>query len=142
MPQVKRSWATLRVIGDDLDPTEITALLGCEPTSKQIKGETIIGKSTDLARTASFGRWSLKAAAREPEDLDGQITELLSNTTSDLKIWKSIADRYRLELFCGIFLSGSNEGLSISPSALASLGLRHIELGLDIYEGDRPGSEA
>ena len=137
MPQVQRSVATLRIIGDDLDPKEITQLLGCEPTSKQIKGERLVGKNTQHSRTASTGRWSLSAAAREPEDLDGQIAELLSKMTADLEVWKSISARYRVDLFCGLFLAGSNEGLSMSPQALAALGLRHIELGLDIYEGDR-----
>jgi hypothetical protein len=81
--------------------------------------------------------WRLRAVAREPEDLNGQIAELLSKTTADLEIWKSFATKYKVDLFCGIFLRGSNEGLSITPQSLTALGLRQIELALDIYEGDK-----
>jgi hypothetical protein len=81
--------------------------------------------------------WRLCAVAREPEDLDGQIAELLSMMTADLEIWKSIAKKYKVDLFCGIFLRESNEGLSITPESLAALGLRQIELALDIYEGNK-----
>jgi hypothetical protein len=61
---------------------------------------------------------------------------LLSKLTDDFNVWASIAERYKLDLFCGLFMQGSNEGLSISPKSLAALGLRQIELGLDIYGGD------
>jgi hypothetical protein len=136
MAQVQRSVATLRISGDDLDPAQITRLLGCAPTSAQTKGERIVGRDTQVARIASRGMWRLVAVAREPEDLDGQIVELISKMTADIEIWKSIAAKYRVDLFCGIFLRGSNEGLSISPQSLTALGLRQIELALDIYEGD------
>jgi hypothetical protein len=80
--------------------------------------------------------WRLFATEREPQDLDGQIDELLSKLTDDFNVWASIAEKYKLDLFCGLFMRGSNEGLSISPKSLAALGLRQIELGLDIYGGD------
>jgi hypothetical protein len=86
------------------------------------------------------GMWRLVASKREPEDLDGQIAELLSKLTDDLDVWASIARTYQLDLFCGLFMGGSNEGLSISPETMAALGLRHIELGLDIYGGDEAAS--
>ena len=84
MAQVKRSAASLRISGDDLQPSEITRLLGCDPSAAQAKGETIIGRNTDSARIVSTGMWRLFASKREPEDLDGQIAELLSKLTDDL----------------------------------------------------------
>jgi len=84
--------------------------------------------------------WRLSAMDREPEDLDAQIGDLLSKLTDDLTVWTSIAERYRVDLFCGLFMREGNEGLSITPESLAALGLRRIELGLDIYDGhDRTG---
>ena len=136
MAQVQRSAATLRISGDDLQPAEITRLLGCDPSAAQAKGEQIIGRNTGSTRIASTGMWRLVASKREPEDLDGQIAELLSKLTDDLSVWGSIAETYRVDLFCGLFMGGSNEGLSISPVSMAALGLRHIELGLDIYGRD------
>ena len=68
-----------------------------------------------------------------PGDLDGQVTELLQRLTSDLEIWGVLAGRFRVDLFCGLFMDGSNEGFNLSTSALKALGDRGIELALDIY---------
>jgi hypothetical protein len=136
MAQLQRSAATLRISGDDLQPAEITRLLGCDPSAAQTKGEQVVGRNTGSARIASTGMWRLAASKREPGDLDGQIAELLSKLTDDLNVWGSIARTYKLDLFCGLFMGGGNEGLSISPESTAALGLRHVELGLDIYGGD------
>jgi Domain of unknown function (DUF4279) len=141
MAQVQRSAATLRISGDDLQPAEITRLLGCDPSAAQAKGDQIIGRNTGSARIASTGMWRLVAFKREPEDLDGQITELLSKVTDDLNVWGSIARTYQLDLFCSLFMGGSNEGLSISPESMIALGLRHIELDLDLYGVDEAVSK-
>jgi len=77
----------------------------------------------------------LHAASREPENLDGQIEELLSKLSDDLAVWAAIAEVSKIDLFCGLCLRESNEGLSLSYRSMAALGARHIELGLDIYDG-------
>ena len=59
--------------------------------------------------------WRLSAMDREPEDLDAQIGDLLSKLTDDLTVWTSIAEKYRVDLFCGLFMREGNEGLSIAP---------------------------
>src|SRR5688572_27098801 len=125
MAQVESSVVALRIIGDDLDPAEITRLLGCQPSKAEAKGERIIYKNmtnnTETVRIARTGGWRLCAVDRTPEDLDGQIAELLSRLTDDLDVWKSLASKYHLDLFCGLFMQEGNEGLSISPSSLAAL---------------------
>jgi len=110
-------------MGDSLDPAEVTRVLGCEPSR------------------ARDGMWRLVAEDRAPEDVDAQIRELLSKLTHDLSIWQSLGSRYRVDLFCGIFLDASNEGLSISPDVARELGARGIEIGLDIY-GPEGGKRA
>ena len=140
MAQVQRSVATLRIIGDNLDPAEITRLLGCAPDAAQTRGEEIAGRNISSVRIARMGMWQLSVTDREPEDLNAQIRDLLSKLTDDLAMWTSIAERYRVDLFCGLFIREGNEGLSITSESLAALGLRRIELGLDIYDGhDRTG---
>ena len=99
----------------------------------------MVGRNNGSVRIASTGMWRLFASDRQPEDLDGQIGELLSKLTDDLGVWASIAGKYRVDLFCGLFMDGGNEGLSITPQSLAALGLRRIELDLDIYAGDGDG---
>ena len=135
MAHVQRSVVTLRIGSDDLIPDEITRLLGATPTKAQTKGEKIVGKNTGHVRIAKAGMWRLSATDREPEDMDGQIEEILSQTTSDLAVWRSIGEKHQIDLFCGLFLGGSNEGMSLSAKSLAALGVRGIELALDIYSG-------
>ena len=135
MAQVQKSSVTLRIGGDDLVPHEITKLLGAQPTAAQTKGDKIVGHKTGHVRIAKMGVWRLEAKDREPEDMDGQVQELLGQVTGDLTIWKSIGEKYQIDLFCGIFLGGSNEGMTISAACLAALGERGIEMGLDIYSG-------
>ena len=135
MAQVQKSVVTLRIAGDDLVPDEITKLLGATPTATEIKGQKIVGRKTGHVRFAKMGLWRLCAPDREPEDMDRQIQDILNQATSDLTVWQILCERYQVDLFCGIFLGGSNEGMTLSPRSLAALGERGIEMGLDIYSG-------
>ncbi len=137
MSVLQKSVVTLRISGDTLHPTEISNLLGASPAHAAAKGDEIIGEQTGTRRVAKIGMWQLRAADREPEDLDGQIQELLSQVTSDLTVWQQIATRYQIDLFCGLFMGDTNDGLILSPASLVALGQRHIELQLDIYDADR-----
>jgi hypothetical protein len=134
MAQLKKSVVSLRIYGDDLVPDEITRLLGVSPTHAVIKGEKIIGRKTGDVRFAKSGMWRLCASDREPEDIDGQIREILSQVPADLAAWQSITKKYRVNLFCGLFMAESNDGLSIAPQSLVALGERGIELWFDIYD--------
>lgn len=136
MAHLQKTSMTLRICGDDLVPDEITALLRVSPTDAQVKGQEIVGRKTGKIRIAKSGLWLLRATDREPGDMDSQIHELLSQMTNDLAIWRSIADRFRVDLFCSLSLRGGNEGLILLPQSLFALGARGIEMGLDIYSGD------
>ena len=136
MAHMRLSAVALRIIGDDLIPDEITALLGTSPTSAHVKGETgkhIVGPKVGDARAARSGMWTLDASDREPEKMDAQIQEILSRMTSDLSVWQSITKRFHVDLFYGLWLTGSESGVSLSPQLLAAPGERGIELALCLY---------
>ncbi|MCK4118390.1 DUF4279 domain-containing protein [Ralstonia pseudosolanacearum] len=136
MAHLNRSKATLRIMGDDLDPEEISRLLGCKPTTAQRKDEAVVGGNAGRTRIAQFGMWRLKATPREPEDIDGQIAEILGQLSDDQEVWRAMGERYKVDLFCGLFMKSGNEGMSLSPSSLRALGVRHIEIGFDLYSPD------
>lgn len=133
MGPVRRTDATLRISGDDLNPADVSHQLGCQPTSARVTGKVRVGEQTGTEGKAHPGIWRLQAAARSPENLNGQVNELLGQLTSDLEVWHDLARRYRIDLFCGVFLGSGNEGLELSPDSLMALGQRGIKLGLDIY---------
>jgi len=124
---------TLRFFGDELDPAEVTARLGAEPTSTTIRGDVRPLKSGSQV-VSKTSAWLLKAADRSPGDLDGQIEELLARLTPDLAVWRDLSARFAGSLFCGLFLETSNDGDELRPETLVMLGSRGLSLQLDVYE--------
>lgn len=135
MGPLQRAVASLRIAGDDLDPDQVSAALGAVPTHGQARGQEISLKA-GRTRIAQFGQWRLHATETEPEDLDGQVAELLGQLTNDLAVWSALGHHYKIDLFCGWFMGGTNEGVTISAATLRALGERGIALGLDIYGPD------
>ena len=136
MAQVERSVATLRISGEDLNPEEITKLLNCEPSKEQIKAQIFKSNHSGKERIAKLGMWRLHSEDCEPENLDQQISQLLDKMNNNKDVWHAISSRYQIDLFCGLFLSVSNEGLILSSKSLLSLGERGIALSMDIYAPD------
>ena len=136
MAAISETHASLRFFGDDLDPSDLTARLGGPPSTCARKGDVIRSEKTGRERITKTGSWIVKVERREPGDLDLQVKELLSPLTNDLSIWRSLG-KYRPDLFAGLFLQESNEGIEISTRSLSSLAERGISLALDIY-GARP----
>ena len=134
MPFFERSSATLRITGDLLVPIRITQMLGSEPTDAQQKGDEILGRSTGQIRIAKTGMWLLESQTCKPEDLCGQIDEILGKLTNDRAIWAEIRRDCCIDLFCGLFMGSGNDGISLPPDRLMALGERGIELALDIYD--------
>ena len=134
MSAIHHSIVTLRIYGDDLVPQDITKMLGVSPTHSAIKGQqTSVSPTTGKVAFAKAGMWRLCASDREPEDIDGQIREIFSQITANVAVWQSITKKYRANLFCGVFMSETNDGLSIPPQSMAVLAERGIELWFDIY---------
>jgi hypothetical protein len=132
MPQLQRSVAALRIGGDAVVPEEISIIIGCAPSHAHQKGEKF-GGPDGLRNQRKSGQWSLQATSRSPEDVDGQITEILGKLTDDLAVWASLGSSYEIDLFCGWFMEGRDEGLDISPANLMALGVRGIKLSICIY---------
>lgn len=137
MAQVQRSVATLRICGDAVVPDKITERLGCAPTTSHSKGQIVRGAKTGREYIKKSGMWRLEAEDCEPENLDKQVAEILTKLTSDLKVWKSLSEQFSMDLFCGLFMEKTNEGLELSPATLLALGQREITLGLDIYAPEK-----
>jgi Domain of unknown function (DUF4279) len=130
MAAISLSTAALRIFGESLDPNEISQRLGCAPTHSHRKGEL---RSTRTNMLHRMGMWRLVAEDSEPEALDAQVARLLDKVTPDLEVWKDLGTRFSVDMFCGLFMNESNEGLELSPSTLHALGQRGISLSLDVY---------
>jgi hypothetical protein len=109
---------TLRISGDDLDPEQVSALLGCVPTR------------------AKRGQWHLMLDSRdlgESYEIDDGVKVLLERLPADLSVWAGLTSSYKVDLFCGLFLEADNRGIEIPAEILKLLSDRRIPMGFDIY---------
>ena len=136
MPALHRAVASLRIVGDALDPADITRRLGGEPTRAWKQGDELRRRPDLPSRPARHGQWRREASQTQPEDLGAQLREVLRGLTPDLEVWRTLSRSYRVDLFCGWFMKEGNEGVEISPEVLQLLAERHIALNLDIYASD------
>jgi hypothetical protein len=122
---------SLNIGGDDLDPDEITRLLGASPTEACRIGDAIPRRNHTF--TAKSGSWSIRTK-RSTSDIEEQLTELFAKLNGDTEVWRSLTSRYHAELFCGVFLSWFGHGFSMSPRLHRLLADRNLEIVFDIYD--------
>lgn len=127
-----KSAVSLRFRGDKLQPDELSGLLRCEPDASAPMGG-VWRTPGGTERIASTGMWHKAVARRLPGNIDGQIAELLALMTSDLAVWRQLTMDLRGDVFCGLFLGESNQGLTVSPGTLLALGERGLRLDMDVY---------
>src|SRR5690349_1522253 len=116
MGPISETHVAVRFYGDDLDPNELSKLLGAQPDYAAHKGEIIRSEKSGRERTSRTGAWTFRVERREPGDLDGQIRELFSALTSDLNTWRALAAKYAPDLLVGLFMKEPNEGIEVSAN--------------------------
>jgi hypothetical protein len=124
--------------GDELNPDELSALLGRKPTSSSLKGDIV--RKNDRTRIEKTGKWILSVRETPGEPLEPQITDLLASLTSELSVWRSLAKRFRVRFVVGAWIRSWNRGIEISPGLLRMLSDRDLGLGVDIYVDYDEGS--
>ncbi|MEL6505679.1 MAG: DUF4279 domain-containing protein [Pseudomonadota bacterium] len=125
---------SLRILGDDLDPDEITRNVGCSPSRSCRMGEPwITPGGTPLA--CRTGSWILDAPGNLdcPIDdlLDMQALWLLSKCHGHRDFWTEISKKYEVHLFIGIFLGEKTNAFFLGPKTMNSLS--EIGIGLDFH---------
>lgn len=141
MAEIAQSSASLRFFGDDLDPAELTRLLAGQPTYAVRKGDIHTHPPNQPPRMALNGLWRLSSGCDKGDQLDHQIASILKTLTSDVAVWADLVRRFKVDMFCGVWLDQVNQGLGLTPSTLKLLGERGIKLDLDIYRRSRGHSD-
>jgi hypothetical protein len=126
---VDKTDVCLAVYGEDLDPADVTRVLGCEPTSAHRRGDRM--KRGTLRRT---GAWLLSVRGTvSPEEV---TVALLDRLPADEEMWRDLARRYDLQLRYGLFLDRWNRGVTLSPTLVFRIARLHAVVGFDIYGPD------
>lgn len=121
---------SLRIFGETLDPSEVSALLGCEPTRSQRKGEAVV--ENGASHEAETGAWFLESDEPTHLDIESQVESLLHRLTGDPDEWASLTDRYAAELLCGLAGNGVGERWEISPRLSRSLAKRGLVISFEV----------
>jgi len=114
---VDRSTMTLRVACDISEVPAVAKLLGCDSE-------------------ATKNGWRLSVPASEPANLNAQVQSIFAKVTADLDVWRQVSSRYKVDLFCGLFLERPNRGISLTAETMSEVGARGISFGFDIYAPD------
>jgi hypothetical protein len=134
--EIDRVSVSLRVAGEDLNPEFVSQLLGVTPTFAARKGERRKSGERDLVQRT--GVWFLELPESSEWELADALTELLARLPGPGAVWDALAERYTLDMFCGVFLNSWNRGFALPPTLLQALGERHLEFGVDIYCNHEP----
>jgi hypothetical protein len=132
MDNLQRASVTLLISGDDLIPSEITALLGTQPKLGVRKGEAFAA-SDGRERQASTGMWHLGGEYRSPPNLDEQISQLLSGLPNDATIWSDLTKRFDCCLSVGAYFNDWTGGITLGPASLGLLSERYLPIDFDMY---------
>jgi hypothetical protein len=126
---------TLRIIGDTLDPKEITTTLKHQPTIAYQKGDDMLRSDGSIIKAARFGRWSLRFTPESLpfEDCCDAVEHILTLFPDNIEVWRSITSLHRTDFFIGLRLEAENRGIEVSPKLMLSLGERGVKIGFDIY---------
>jgi len=133
MAVIARVRVSLRVLGDSLEPEEVSALLGRDPTRCHRKGDPM-GSGGGTAEPT--GAWILDSPLDEKSEVEEHIEALLSDVSNDPDEWEQLTSRFSVSILCSTFLDQYNEGFELSPRIALSLAERGIVTAFDIYSGD------
>jgi hypothetical protein len=110
------SSATLAVYGDDLDPKEVTALLGVEPTESFRRGY----RRGPRSPATQYGAWFLEVRGGDPAGQDAQLEALLSKLPDSEDVWRKLADQYRVQVRFALHMDGWNKGCNRPVQAVST----------------------
>jgi hypothetical protein len=120
---------TLGIHGVDVQPEEISAVLGCAPTSAHRRGDVRRPGSPPYPQ----GGWLLTVEGRAPTGPDELVRQLLGRLPNDPAVWEQLATRYSVQVSFGVFVGAWNRGFELSTTSLRQLAGLGVPVGFDIY---------
>ena len=96
---VDETRVTIAIHGEDLDPVEVTKILGCAPSRSRRRGDP---RPRNLAPWPS-GAWLLSIEGRAPLEPEQVLSELLDRLPTDAAMSQSLRSRFDVALGFGLF---------------------------------------
>jgi len=121
----------LSVYGSDLEPDEVTRLLGIQPDTTWRRGDP-----RGSRRTAFFdyGCWRIETGIAEEADMNEQLKVLLARLGTHEETLKAMRPPFDLEFGCVIYLDGPLPILHVDADTLQRISHLGAELDIDLYQ--------
>ena len=133
-PTCRKTYATLRIYRDDLDPPAISDLLKIEPSSTQIKGVEL---RTRRGRRVipTIGGWFLSTEAHVTSKDSRRHIDWLADRLAGREdaLARMKAEGYRMEVSCYWSSAEGHGGPTLTPSTMRRLADLGLELWYDFY---------
>jgi len=127
-----RKWsrASLRILGETLQPDQIGAALGLVATRSHIKGEPRSKKHKAVWRESA---WLLQSALGDESDLADHLKWLLDKLEPKLDVITELSKKYKVDLFCAFSSGNGQGGFGLDSATLKRIAGLGIGLCLDLY---------
>jgi hypothetical protein len=137
-PTCERTYATLRIYPELLDPSEVIARLGIEPSAWQRRGEA----RKPGGRPANLHGWFLSSdGVVESRDVRRHLDWLLSAIVPRADVICALqSEGCRMDVSCFWVSASGHGGPSVRPAQMGELARLGLELWFDVYLGS--GSDA
>jgi len=122
----------LNFYSKSLDKSEITNLLGAEPTKAWNPNEKHPIGNGKQSRMTDWGKWYFNSK-RDKTDLNIKLEELLGKFTNDLEKWKILTTKYDTWIDITGYMDNWNRGFSLKPEIMKLIAERSLEVVFDIY---------
>ncbi|TME32000.1 MAG: DUF4279 domain-containing protein [Chloroflexi bacterium] len=126
--------AKLVVYRDELEPSEISARLGLEPTHAFRRGDPIVTKRRRYS-DHPIGGWILSSRDLvSSDDLEAHLVWILDRVEpASYAIRSLVSDRYDIALICVVSGHETGGGPTFQPVTLARIAKLEIPLDFDLY---------
>lgn len=123
-----------RVMGSDLEPSEVSRLLGLQATESHKRGDARIGQSGRRYSDYSEGLWAWQPPVSETAPLAEHLNALVDVLGPKAALLQRLREwGLRMDIFVGLFGPDSRFGFVLSPELLHRLGDLGIAVDFDVY---------
>ena len=126
--------ASFRIMGKDLDPSEITNLLHMHPDQSHRCGDPNISKSGRRYADYTEGLWALHSSVDETYAIDAHLEALVTKLWQHRDLLQEFSKRgYKIDIYVGIFGIDDNMEFVLKNTLLRRVMQLGVDLDLDLY---------
>ena len=125
---------SFRLMAKDLDPKEISQLLGMSPDDAHKRGDPNWGKQGRRYSDFSEGLWSLASDVSRDEPPAVHVKDITDRLAGCAEALDTLRLRgYRMDIFIGVFGLEGNSGFALPAEVCEVVGRLGIALDFDLY---------